>query len=391
MDLARSANSLGVLVRLLFAVMITAAVFVDLWVIGRVWFLDRTLFDGPVLVIFGLGAVGLVWALRPDLILGCAIAAATLSVIQTRNAPGVGLRIGAFTEFVMLPVFLGATLLRPERARWAIAAGLAGAGLAVALRPEDAPIRAALALPMLALLGIACVVVTYLRLRDAERRASIEAARADERVEIARELHDVVGHHVTGIVVLAQANRFTSDVAPGSPTDRTFADIETAGIETLAALRRLIGVLRSAPTTATGPTLADIERIVADLAVTHPHARLVADAELRARWVPAELATTIQRLVQEAATNIRRHGTAEGPAEFRLTTGEHAVLLTVTNAFERRPTRPGFGLVGMRERVEALGGTFTAGAADGGGERWVVQATLPLTLGSVPHGRTAGR
>ena len=67
---------------------------------------------------------------------------------------------------------------------------------------------------MLVLLGTATAAVVYIRLRDSERLTSIENARHNERLDLARELHDVVGHHVTGIVVLAQANRFTSGAAP---------------------------------------------------------------------------------------------------------------------------------------------------------------------------------
>ena len=82
---------------------------------------------------------------------------------------------------------------------------------------------------MLVLLGAATAAVVYIRLRDSERRTSIENARYNERLDLARELHDVVGHHVTGIVVLAQASRFTNGADPGSAADRALADIEAAG------------------------------------------------------------------------------------------------------------------------------------------------------------------
>ena len=86
---------------------------------------------------------------------------------------------------------------------------------------------------MLVLLGVAAAAVVYMRVRDSERRTSIERARQDERLDLARELHDIVGHHVTGIVVLAQASRFTNGTNLESSADRTFADIEAAGLETL--------------------------------------------------------------------------------------------------------------------------------------------------------------
>lgn len=196
----------------------------------------------------------------------------------------------------------------------------------------------------------------------------------------------MVGHHVTGIVILAQANRFTSGAEPGSATDRTFAEIEAAGLETLIALRRLVGVLRAEPTTATGATLADLERLVAGLTPTHPRAHLTVDDGIRSRWIPAELAATVQRLAQEAVTNVRRHGMPDGDVEFRLAADDTALTLTVTNECRPQPAGRGFGVLGMRERVEALGGTFRAGAesTDGGRQWWAVQATLPLSGGD--HG-----
>lgn len=374
----RSARSLGALVRLLFVFLVVGAVAVDLWAIGRFWFIDRHLTDPEVLLFFVIGAIGIVWSWRPQWALGLGASAAALSLVETALSPGIGLRIGAFTEFVVLPVLLGGVLTLSRRDRFPIAVLIAGAAMVLPLRAEDTAIRALLALPMVALLGIAVIVVTYLRLRDTERQASVEAARHDERVEIARELHDVVGHHVTGIVILAQASRFTSEAPPGSPIDRTFADIEAAGLDTLAALRRLVGVLRAEATTAAAATLDDIERLVEGLAATHRRARLVVDERVRAGWVPAELATTVQRLAQEAVTNVRRHGDPDGDVEFRLTTDGSVLTLTVSNECARQPVGRGFGVVGMRERVEALGGSFRAGAEPlGDRARWVVRATLP--------------
>ena len=100
---------------------------------------------------------------------------------------------------------------------------------------------------MLVLLGAAAAAVVYIHIRDNERRTSIEQARENERLDLARELHDIVGHHVTGIVVLAQASRFTSGAEPGVVGRRAFADIEAAGVETLTSVRRLIGLLRTDP------------------------------------------------------------------------------------------------------------------------------------------------
>jgi signal transduction histidine kinase len=89
----------------------------------------------------------------------------------------------------------------------------------------------------------------WLRYLDRRRQATLEQIRRDERVGLARELHDVVAHHVTGIVVQAQAARFAGPDDP-EPMVRALASIETAGTDTLAALRRLVGLLRDPDDTA---------------------------------------------------------------------------------------------------------------------------------------------
>jgi signal transduction histidine kinase len=204
-------------------------------------------------------------------------------------------------------------------------------------------------------------------------------------LEVARELHDIVGHHVTGIVVLAQASRFAAangDVGGAADNDRTLADIESAGLETLTAVRRLVGLLREdAPTTA-GPQFADIEGLVADLRASHPRAVIEADTAIRTAWVPADLATTVHRLAQEATTNVRKHGDPDGPVTIALRRTAGSIGIAVQN--RRLPgtarSGSGYGLVGMRERVQALGGAFAAGPA--GEQAWIVQVTLPLASAS---------
>jgi len=273
-----------------------------------------------------------------------------------------------------MPVFLAAVLVRPTRLRWPVAALVVVAGGAIALRAGPGPIRTVVAASMFVLLGAAVAAVVYLHVRENERRISIAHARENERLDLAQELHDIVGHHVTGIVVLAQASRFTGGAAPGSPADRALADIETAGVETLTSIRRLVGLLRTDPTTAAPPRIADIEHVVDDLRTTHPSTELIVDDGVRAAPFPAELAKTLQRLTQEAATNIRRHGDPTGPVTFSLGSGRGAFELTVVNRMLRAPLDTGYGLVGMRERVDALGGTFDAGPD---GELWRIRAVIP--------------
>ena len=329
------------------------------------------------LAIGAIAILGAAWAVVPRHVLLVATAASVISLLETSRRSGAGgPGFGFFTEFVVMPVFLAAVLVRPTRLRWPVAALVVVAAGAVSLRAGPGPIRAVLAMSMFVLLGAAVAAVVYIHIRENERRMSIAHARENERLDLARELHDIVGHHVTGIVVLAQASRFTGGAEPGSPADRALADIETAGVETLTSVRRLIGLLRTDPTTSPPPRVADIERIVEDLRTTHPCTQLIIDDAVRAAPVPAELAKTIQRLTQEAATNVRRHGDPTGPVTFSMSSTLGAFELTVENRMLHAPLDTGYGLVGMRERVDALGGSFHAGPD---GEMWRIRAVIPTT------------
>jgi signal transduction histidine kinase len=376
-DLARAATPLRLALRIAFVVVVAAALLVDLWITGG---RGAPGVDSVRLSELAFGAIaflGAAWAVEPRHVLAVATAASVISLLETsrrldNGAPGFGF----FTEFVVMPVFLAAVLIRPTRLRWPVAALVVIAAGAISLRTDAVPIRAVLAASMFVLLGAAVAAVVYLHIRENERRLSIQHARETERLDLARELHDIVGHHVTGIVVLAQANRFTNGPEPGSPADRALADIETAGVETLTSIRRLIGLLRTDPATSPPPRVADIERIVEDLRTTHPRTRLVIDDAVRSAHVPRELATTIQRLTQEAATNVRRHGDPTGPVTFSMKSTPSAFELTAENRMLHAPLDSGYGLVGMRERVDALGGTFDAGSDDG---MWRIRAVIPTT------------
>ena len=370
------ANPLSTLLRGAFMIVVLAAAFVDLWVIGDLWVIPREPTRPALLVIALIAALGIAWAMWPSEVLVFATAASVLSLLQTSEGSNVGLRIALFTEFVVLPVFLAAVLSRKTNARWPVAALVVVAAESIALRAQDPPIRAIIAMSMLVLLGVASAAVVYMHVRDIERRTSIERARHDERLDLARELHDIVGHHVTGIVVLAQASRFTNGTNPESSADRTFADIEAAGLETLTSVRRLIGLLRTDPSTSAGPRLPDVERIVEGLRATHPSTDLVIDDTVRINWVPPDLANTVQRLVQEAATNVLRHGDPSAPVRFTFRSTGTSFELTVENRRLDTTTGAGYGLVGMRERVDALRGTFDAGPV--GADGWMVHAVLPL-------------
>lgn len=217
------------------------------------------------------------------------------------------------------------------------------------------------------------------RAAEANQRALAEHAVADERRRIARELHDVVAHHVSVMGVLATGARRVLARRPEA-ADEALATIENTSRTTLRELRRLLDVLRTdaepAAELAPQPSLAGIDSLVeqvrdAGLPVT-----------LRVDGQPAGLdpgvALTVYRIVQEALTNAIKHA---GPAtaEVRLRFG--VFWLTVEVSDDGRgpaPERDGFGhgLVGMRERVTLYGGTLRTGPRPGGGYR--VYAKIPV-------------
>jgi signal transduction histidine kinase len=221
----------------------------------------------------------------------------------------------------------------------------------------------------------------YLRYQDHQRRTGLDAARQSERLELSRELHDVVGHHLTGIVVRAQAARFIGD--HDTATEEALRAIEDAGSQALDAVRSMVGPLQD-DTTRPAPSLADVVRVVDDLRATHPGTSLAVDEALADRWLPPEVATSVLRLVQESATNVRKHGLADEPVWVALDVRDGAVVLDVRNQAARRASPVGgYGLAGMAARVESLGGRFWAGDDGRGG--WRLSASLPLVPARRPR------
>lgn len=374
MQLDRVTGPLAVLVRVAFVGVIAAAFVVDGWLMHR-WGSRRSM-----LPIFGIAVAGVVWAYWTRTLLVIAVATTAMSLLATNHIVDHDVRFPVFTEFTVIPVLVGALLHRWRPLPGLVAAPLAFAGLLVATRSEARAIRGVTGAAMLVLLGAATAAVVYVRVRESERRTSIERAREHERLELARELHDVVGHHVTGIVVAAQARRFTAATngAIDPAEDETLAEIERAGLDTMTSIRRLVGLLRTSPSTSSGPRLANIERMIDELRRTHRHARFEADETVRQRWLPTELAVTVERLVHETTTNIRKYGDPDGVVVIEVHRRDGAVEFRADNVIGRSGRADGYGLVGMRERVEALGGTFVAGDDDAG--RWTVRVVIPLAV-----------
>ena len=230
--------------------------------------------------------------------------------------------------------------------------------------------------------GVAIGTGLYFRARDRDRRkdeaASVAAAQQAERLALARELHDVVAHYVTGIVVHSQAAEAIADQNPEAAR-QVLPIITTSGHEALAAMRRLVGTLRG---TEAVPTSRDNDELTAQIkrTVEQVGGPVRLDVQL-SEAVPPELAQSVIRLVQESLTNARKHAAGVSRIDVDVRTSDGAVRVRVADDGTGQHSSPvggsgGFGLIGMRERVALLGGSFTAGPTGGSG--WTVVAELPL-------------
>jgi signal transduction histidine kinase len=219
------------------------------------------------------------------------------------------------------------------------------------------------------------------RTREAERNQQSLAAQAvaDERRRIARELHDMVAHHVSVMGVLATGSRRTLHRDPAA-ADEALATIEETGRTALRELRRLLDVLRTeqepAGELAPQPGLAHLAGLIEQVREAGLPVTLKIEGE--AGTLDPGVALTIYRIVQEALTNAIKHaGTAT--AEVRLDIGTYWLNLEIsdTGRGPRLGGGPiGHGLLGMRERVMLYGGTLRTGPRPGGGFR--VSARIPV-------------
>ncbi len=242
---------------------------------------------------------------------------------------------------------------------------------------------------LLFLLVVSISAGWYFRARDRERnqtvRAAVTSAQQGERMALARELHDVVAHHVTGIVVQAQAALLVASKNPGVAVT-ALEKIEYSGTEALTAMRTLVGSLRdgtamagSADSTsqATTDVAADIRSVVDNFAGPPVSLDLSLPDQL-----PHEVGRSVLRLVQESLTNVGKHAPNADDVRVRVVALGDELHIRVVDNGSGRPLSPvggagGYGLVGMRERVELLGGRFEAGPS--GFVGWSVEAWLPLT------------
>ena len=221
--------------------------------------------------------------------------------------------------------------------------------------------------------------IAELRDRDVER------AVVEERLRIARDVHDITGHHLSAISLQAAgAGRTTSDPVARAALER----IHRLTSEALGQTRRTLGVLRESEPAARAPTprLEHVEQLLGPAR----DAGLAVELRLDGASHPLsdELEVCAYRVVQESLTNVVRHAGASA-VRVRVSYGERELEIAVEDDGVGAPGRPGGGIRGMRERVAIVGGSFVAGpAADG----WSVRASLPLDTEPDPRGqaRVAG-
>ncbi|WP_338896304.1 histidine kinase [Streptomyces sp. TG1A-60] len=361
------------------------------------------------------------------LVAGCAVAASlALSVTELQlprtqrpdNTPGM-------TELCALLLMIARTVrLQPLLRITALVPPTGVAALLLNLRiPEPGYELVKTLVGPAVLFSIVLMVVLglYLRLvdtlRDRERTAAEQAARQAERLEHARELHDFVAHHVTAIVAQAKAARYVTSAgrAPApADLDRVFAGIEEAGSQAMDSMRSMVSMLRTPgdpAATRPGGDLTRVRDLVESFSAAGPPARLTLDPRLAERSLPPEISTTVHHLVRESLTNIRKYadtaahvtvdirlraddpgrldvsvnddGRAASGTAHRPRTGTSGHPPTVRRGTDStgQPTpgrqRGGYGLIGLAERVEAIGGHFTASPRHGC-PGWQVTADIPL-------------
>lgn len=218
----------------------------------------------------------------------------------------------------------------------------------------------------------------------AEREhAAADAAVARERAQIAREMHDVVAHQVSLVVVHAGAMTMA---APDELTRGFARTVRELCVATLLELREMVGVLRASGGTSVDaspqPTLDDLVHLV-----TASGLEVSSSVDLP-QDLPAPVQRAVYRFVQEALTNVRKHAPG-ARVVLDATSAQRRLVVSVTNGASSEPAMQlpssGFGLLGLRERAELLGGSIEATRQDGGGYR--IRMQLPATHGTATKPR----
>ena len=341
----------------------------------------------------------------PDVFAYLLVGVYNASVVVRRKAPMLAVFAGllaglvyaaasyplALTPVVVLPIYTAASVLPQRRARWLLAAAVVIGLWTTTLGPGPTdPVVPALMVSAWLLgnyVGSRRAYTAELEYKNRQlEQARLELADravAEERLRIARELHDVVAHSLSVVALHAGTARMVADDNPVAARV-ALGTIETASRSALAEMRRLLGVLRGSGDDVTGdlapaPGLGDLDALVAEVVRSGVTVQVRIEGERRD--VPPGVDLSAYRIVQEALTNVIKHaGRARTTIAVRY--ADDAVTVEVddegstAHSADPSPSQPGHGLVGMRERVTIYGGDLEAGFLPTGG--FHVAARLPF-------------
>ncbi|KGN40421.1 hypothetical protein N801_08305 [Knoellia aerolata DSM 18566] len=306
-----------------------------------------------------------------------AVVATVFGVVAVVDVGLIAADIPAIDAYTMLCfMLLPYSLFRWGSGREAVA------GLAIILVPATLALFANWAGLAEAIGGVAFLMSAFalglaVRSQHSARERRLEQVKSEERVLLARELHDTVAHHVSAIAVHAQAGRALAATSPSSPLE-ALEVIEVEASRTLAEMRAMVRVLRrEAPVDyAPQPGVADLERL-SRASPSGPRVEVRVSGDLTA--LPAAIDAAVFRIAQEAVTNALRHARNASLIDVRIAGDRSTVSLVIRDDGDPGPAHPaheaGFGLTGMAERALLLGGACRAGPCPGRG--WAVSATLP--------------
>jgi signal transduction histidine kinase len=332
-----------------------------------------------------IGGVALVWRRsRPGGVLVVCVAG---YAVNAAVVPGVPPYAGWVALYAAGVYGRGA-----RRAGYSVIAGAAALGLIFGACALAYPKTAGELVLLTAVTVTSALLATVVRSRRAQldalrdRAAALEreresaAARAasEERLRIARDVHDLVGHGLSGIAVQSSTARLALDAGQAEAARAALSAVESASRAALAEMRQLLGVLRAGDGGEYGPSpgLADLPGLVE---VLRQQGAAVALSAGELGEVPGAVSLAAYRVVQEALTNAVKH--AEGSrVTVQVVASGGAVLVTVEDYAQQAPPlggrAGGHGLAGMRERVAGLGGEISAGPA-GDHPGWRVRARIP--------------
>ncbi|MBE1588494.1 sensor histidine kinase [Nonomuraea angiospora] len=220
---------------------------------------------------------------------------------------------------------------------------------------------------------------TAFRYRARARMRELDQVKLLEREQLARDLHDIVAHHVSAMAIRAQAGLATAPSKPEAAID-ALRVIEAEASRTLAEMRAMVRVLRrnEPAELAPGRRITDLEELAG-------RARLGPSVEVEMLGdlddLPPAVDAAIYRIAQESVTNARRHARHATRIQIRVAADDTSVRLRVSDDGETSTAdpMPGYGLIGMIERAGLLGGTCEAGPDPGRDRGWTVTAVLPRT------------